>query len=130
MSSQRREIPLRYPELVDAVNCGVFPAERHWLDFKRELYARPPANGASGKTKSPAEVHAELARDLASLAMRSGYLIFGVEEDKTNHTFTAVDMPLTPQLEQTVDQIARDRITPPLLVTPLCWATMQILDTG
>ena len=118
MRPQRRDVPLNYADLLNAVRDGVFPAERHWLDFKRELYQRPQMNGKPAKVKSKSEIHEELARDLASLAVRGGYLIYGVEEDKAAHTFTVVDMPLTMHLDQTVDQVARDLITPPLLVTP------------
>jgi len=118
MNYQQREVPLDYADLLDAVHGGVFPAERHWLDFKRELYARPAANGTPVKAKPKKEVHQELARDLASLAVRGGYLVFGVEEDKASHTFTVVDMPLPAHLDQTVDQVARDFVDPPLLVAP------------
>ncbi|MEU6171304.1 hypothetical protein ABZ832_05195 [Streptantibioticus parmotrematis] len=68
--------------------------------------------------KSKNVTHQELARDLASLAVRSGFLVFGVEEDKEHHTFTVVDMPLPARLDQTVDQVARHLITPALLVAP------------
>ncbi|MGH3182111.1 MAG: AlbA family DNA-binding domain-containing protein, partial [Streptosporangiaceae bacterium] len=118
MNYQQRHVPLDYTGLLNAVHGGEFPAERHWLDFKRELYPRPPANGMPAKAKSKKEVHEELARDLASLAVRGGYLVFGVEEDKASHTFTVVDMPLPAHLDQTVDQVARDFIDPPLLVVP------------
>lgn len=118
MNYQQREVPLDYTRLLDAVNGGEFPAERHWLDFKRELYPRPPANGKPAKPKPKSEVHLEFARDLASLAVRGGYLIFGVEENKASHTFTVTGMPLPAHLDQTVDQVARDLIDPPLLVTP------------
>ena len=118
MSYQQRHVPLNYADLLKAVDNGEFPAERHWLDFKRELYPRPAPAGMPAKPKRHREVHEELARDLASLAVRGGYLVFGVEEDKARHVFSVADMPLTAQLEQTVDQIARDFITPPLLVAP------------
>ena len=118
MNYQQRHVPLNYADLLNAVHGGVFPAERHWLDFKRELYPRPPASGTPAKVKSKNEVHQELARDLASLAVRGGYLVFGVEEDKAGHAFTVVDMPLPAHLDQTVDQVARDLINPPLLVAP------------
>lgn len=118
MNYQQRHVPLDYTGLLDAIHRGEFPAERHWLDFKRELYARPTANGTPAKVKPKREVHEELARDLASLSVRGGYLIFGVEEDKASHTFTVVDMPLPAHLDQTVDQVARDFIDPPLLAAP------------
>ena len=118
MNHQQRHVPLSYADLLNAVDNGEFPAERHWLDFKRELYPRPAPAGTPAKPKPKSEVHQELARDLASLAVRGGYLVFGVEEDKVRHTFSVVDMPLPAQLDQTVDQVARGFITPPLLVTP------------
>ena len=118
MNYQQRDVPLSYTDLLNMIHDDVFPAERHWLDFKRELYTRPAANGTPVKAKPKNEVHQELARDLASMAVRGGYLVFGVEEDKASHTFTVVDMPLPAHLDQTVDQVARDLITPPLLVTP------------
>jgi hypothetical protein len=43
MHRQQREVPLSYTDLHDMINDGVFPAERYWLDFKRELYTRPAA---------------------------------------------------------------------------------------
>lgn len=118
MSYARRAVPLSYIELRDAIANGVFPAERHWIDFKRELYQSPPANGAPSKPKDKKDVHRELARDLASLAVRGGYLVLGVAEDKTRNLFTAHDMPLPAGLDVTIDQVARDQIDPPLLVAP------------
>ena len=76
MNHQQRGVPLSYTDLRNMVDSGVFPAERHWLDFKRELYQRPSANGAPTKPKSKNEAHQELARDLASLAVRGGYLVY------------------------------------------------------
>jgi hypothetical protein len=109
---------------------GVFPAERHWLDFKRELYPGPPPASKPSKSKSRDEVHDELARDLASLAVYGGVLVFGVEEDKVNHVFTTVDMPLPAQLDQTIDQVARARITPPLYVAPTLLGNPALPGSG
>jgi hypothetical protein len=131
MNYPPREVPLHYADLRDAVNNGVFPAERHWIDFKRELYPAPqPPGGPQWKPKSNAAVHEELARDLASLGPQGGFLIFGVDEDKARHTFTVVDMPLPVQLDQTIDQIARDRITPPLTAIPTPIPNPNKPDTG
>ena len=130
MNYQRRHVPLDYTELLNSVYGGEFPAERHWLDFKRELYPRPPANGAPTKAKPKREVHEELARDLASLAVRGGYLVFGVEEDKAAHTFTVVNIPLPAHLDQTVNQVARDFIDPPLLVAPTLLISPGSLGDG
>jgi hypothetical protein len=118
VTTVQRIVPLAYVELAEAIASGVFPAERYWIDFKRELYPSPAPAGTPSKPKSRNEVHDELARDLASFAVRGGYLVFGVEEDKTNHVFRICDMPLPAQLDQTIDQVARDRITPPLYVAP------------
>lgn len=112
-----RIVPQTYDGLRDAIDNAALPHERHWLDYKRELYP-VPIPGVSTKPKSKKDLHLELARDMASLAERGGYLIYGVNEDKANHTFTVVDMPLPAHLDQTIDQVARDLITPPLMVTP------------
>jgi hypothetical protein len=53
MNYQQRHVPLDYTGLLDAIHGGEFPAERRWLDFKRELYTRPMANGAPVKERGP-----------------------------------------------------------------------------
>lgn len=117
MTSPGREIPTTHAELVDAIANKVFPHERSWLDFKEMLYPpAPPVGGKPQKTKD--EVHEELARDLASMAVRGGTLIYGVHEDKQNHSFTVAEMDLPAHLDQTIDQVGRARVTPPLYVTP------------
>lgn len=115
MSSSARQVPTKHTELTKAVANDVFPDERHWLDFKELLYPPPRA---SGKSKTRKEVHLELARDIASLAVRGGYLVFGVREDKQSHTFSVVEMELPVGLDQTVDQVAHDLITPDVDVIP------------
>lgn len=117
MTSPGREVPTAHAKLVDAITNKVFPNERFWLDFKEMLYPpAPPAGRKPQKTKD--EVHEELARDLASMAVRGGTLVYGVHEDKNNHDFTVAEMELPAHLDQTIDQVARARITPPLYVTP------------
>ena len=107
-----RAVPLTYAELKADIEGGVYPHERSWIDFKRRLY---PENGdAAARDK----VSQELARDMASMAERGGFLIYGVKEDKARHTFTVDEMPLPVGLHETVDAVARDRITPPLTVVP------------
>jgi hypothetical protein len=116
MTSPARQIPTNYGDLVAAITNGVFPHERHWLDFKEMLYQ--PQQAGRRPPKSRDDVHEELARDLASLAIRGGFLVYGVHEDKQNHIFTVVEMDLPTQLDQTIDQVARARITPALYVIP------------
>jgi hypothetical protein len=113
MARPQRDIPLDYARLLKAIHDGGSRLSATGL----KLYQRSP-NGMTANAKPKREVHEELARDLASLAVRGGYLIFGVEEDKASHDFTVTDLPLPAHLDQTVDQVARDLITPPLLVTP------------
>jgi hypothetical protein len=55
---------------------------------------------------------------MASLAVQGGFLVYGVKEDKVKHLFTVDEMDLTVGLHETVDAIARSRITPPLAVVP------------
>ena len=52
------------------------------------------------------------------MAELGGFLVYGVREDKADHTFIVDEMPLPVGLHETVDAIARDRITPPLTVVP------------
>jgi hypothetical protein len=47
-----------------------------------------------------------------------GFLIYGVKEDKVKHLFTVDEMHLTVGLHETVEAIARNRITPPLTIVP------------
>jgi hypothetical protein len=112
MATRMRAVPLTCAELTAAIEGGVYPHERSWIDFKRRLY---PENGdAAARDK----VSQELARDMASMAECGGYLIYGVKENKVRHTFTVDEMPLPVGLHETVDAVARDRITPPLAVVP------------
>lgn len=106
-------IPLIYAELVNAIDAGVFPWERNWIDFKRRLYPENPTD-RGGRTK----VSAELAKDMASMAVHGGYLVYGVGEDKAKHTFHVDEIPLEVGLHETVDAVARSRITPALYVVP------------
>jgi hypothetical protein len=85
-------------------------------DFKRRLY--PEAGGTPGGAARE-KVSAELARDMASMAEAGGFLVFGVKEDKSQHTFEVDEMDLPVGLHETVDAVARDRITPPLTVNPV-----------
>ena len=109
-------IPLDYAELKALISSGVYPAERDWLEFKEHLSPTAPA-GKPTKTKTPSEVFNELARDLASLAVSGGYLIYGVHEDKTTHVFSVVDTELPPNLDHQMVS-AGHRVSPRLEVEP------------
>lgn len=110
-----RSVPLTYAGLVDAIGAGVYPRERSWIDFKRRLFP----DGADA-TDGSARVRAseELAKDMASLAVVGGYLVYGVKEDKVRHHFTVDEMHLPVGLHETVEAIALSRITPSLAVVP------------
>jgi hypothetical protein len=51
-----RAVPLAYTELAEAIGSGVFPAERHWIDLKKQLYPSPPPAGGPSKPKPTNEV--------------------------------------------------------------------------
>ena len=110
-----RSVPLTYRELADAIQAGVYPRERSWIDFKRRLYPEGD-DAADGAARE--KVSQELARDMASMAELGGFLVYGVKEDKAKHAFTVDEMSLPVGLHETVDAVARDRITPPLTVVP------------
>lgn len=59
---------------------------------------------------------------MASIAVRGGFLLIGVEEDKAAHTFSVVDVDLHAGIAETIDSVARSRITPPLAVVPTALA--------
>jgi hypothetical protein len=96
------------------VTARAFPHERQWIDFKRRLYPGGGQPAAQARDK----VSQELTRDLASMAEAGGFLVYGVKEDKAGHSFTPDEMNLPVGLHETVDAVARDRITPPLNVIP------------
>ena len=88
MATPMRAVPTTYTELAAAIDGGVYPHERNWIDFKRRLY--PEKGNAAARDK----VSTELARDMDSMAEVGGFLIYGVKENKINHTFTVDEMPL------------------------------------
>jgi hypothetical protein len=122
MSDLLRNVPTTYQELADALDKGVFPDERYWIDFKRQLYPTPGPDGKNTQGERR-KAHVEIARDLASMATRGGYLVLGVAEDKstTPPAFSPYPMPLPPGIKDDLDRVARDRVTPPLYVevTPM-----------
>jgi hypothetical protein len=108
-----RSVPLSYTELSAAITAGAYPWERAWIDFKRRLYPDNPADQAGR-----ARASLELAKDMASMAIHGGFLVYGVSEDKAKHLFRVDPMKLPVGLHETVDEVARSRITPQLLVSP------------
>ena len=110
-----RSVPLTYVALAEAISAGVYPHERTWIEFKKRLFPEGP-DAADGSAR--ARVSEELARDMASLAVLGGFLVYGVKEDKVKHLFTVDEMHLAVGLHETVEAIARSRITPPLAVVP------------
>ena len=110
-----RAVPLIYAGLADSIAAGAFPHERTWIEFKRRLFPEG-AEAADGAVR--AKVSEELAKDMASLAVLGGFMVYGVKEDKAKHLFTADEMHLTVGLHETVETIARNRITPPLTIVP------------
>ncbi len=116
MSLQQRLFPLDYGALDTTLNAATLPDERHWIDYKRQLYPTPKAGTLSQGERRKA--HVEAGRDMASMAVRGGYLVYGVAEDKINHTFAAHPIDLPVGIAETIDQVARDLVTPPLLVMP------------
>jgi hypothetical protein len=122
-----RSVPLTYHELAAALQAGVFPRERSWIDFKRRLY---PEGADAGDGPARERASLELAKDLASMAVLGGYLVYGVKEDKARHLFEVDDMQLPAGLHETVDAVARDRITPPLSVVPTLAPNPETNTTG
>jgi hypothetical protein len=108
-----RSVPLTYAGLADAIATGVFPHERTWIDFKRRLFPEG-ADAAAGRARASEE----LAKDMASMAVHGGFLVYGVKEDKVKHLFTVDEMSLEVGLHETVEAIAHNRITPSLAVVP------------
>ena len=122
-----RSVPLIYRELADAIQAGLYPQERTWIDFKRRLY---PEGDAAADGTAREKVSQELARDMASMAELGGFLVYGVKEDKVKHSFTVDEMPLPVGLHETVDAVARNRITPPLTVVPTLVGNPEYPTTG
>jgi hypothetical protein len=93
--------PQTEAELLQAYNEGMLE-ERNWCDLKREVENTKSANK-------------ELARDLASFAIDGGTLIIGLDEAEPGGS------PLHPvllaNLAERVEQIALNRIDPPLTVS-------------
>jgi Putative DNA-binding domain len=96
-----RWTPGGWSDVVEAAAGGLLD-ESHWVDLKQELPA--------GKRTA----NAELAQDLASFAVDGGLLVIGVE-DHNSRAGKVCGVELA-KLADRVDQVARDKARPPLVV--------------
>lgn len=101
MSTSAAWQPTTETEIAEAIRLGDLKENRH-LDVKREL-----GSGDSSRK--------ETARDLASLAIAGGVLLIGVDEPVKDQ-FSLAPIDLTGEAER-LEQIAANRIDPPVLVT-------------
>jgi Putative DNA-binding domain len=96
-----RWTPTAWSDVVEAAAGGLLD-ESHWVDLKQEL----PAGKRTHNT--------ELAQDLASLAVDGGLLVIGVEDhDSRAGKVRGVELA---KLADRVDQVARDKVRPSLVV--------------
>jgi hypothetical protein len=119
MPDVSRSVPVTsYQDLAVALDKGLFPDERHWIDFKRQVYPTPKDPSGKNSQGERQRGHAELARDVASMTARGGFIVYGVGEDKstTPSTFTPCPMPLHPGIKDDIDRAVRDRVTPPVYI--------------
>ncbi|MEU7525464.1 ATP-binding protein [Saccharothrix sp. NPDC042600] len=93
--------PATWADVKEAASGGLLD-ESHWVDLKQEL----PAGKATANT--------DVAKDLASLAVDGGLLVIGVEDHKS-HAGKVLGVELA-GLADRVDQIARDKVRPSLVV--------------
>jgi hypothetical protein len=107
-----------YKRLRLALEQDVYPAERHYLDFKLAVYTPESVDGKTFKGTSKAKAHDSLARNMASFGIRGGHLVYGVQEDKEQHLFQPVETDLPEHIESTIVDVARTRIRPSLDVIP------------
>lgn len=96
-----RWTPARWSDVVEAAAGGLLD-ESHWVDLKQEL----PAGKRTHNT--------ELAQDLASFAVAGGLLVIGVE-DHNSRAGKVCGVELA-KLADRVDQVARDKVRPSLVV--------------
>jgi Schlafen, AlbA_2 len=96
-----RWTPNAWSDVVEAAAGGLLD-ESHWVDLKREL----PAGKRTQNT--------ELAQDLASLAIDGGLLVVGIE-DHNSRAGKVCGVELA-KLADRVDQVARDKVRPSLVV--------------
>jgi hypothetical protein len=98
-----RWTPKAWSDVVDAAAGGLLD-ETHWVDLKQELPA--------GKRRH----NTDLAIDLASLAVDGGMLVIGMEDDD-GRAGNVCGVELA-GLEDRVDDVARGKVRPPLVVHP------------
>lgn len=72
----------------------------------------------------------ELARDLAQFALDGGVLVFGVEEDKADHSFSLTPFEMPDGALERIEQIAQTVCQPPLPVAPRYVASEQTPGAG
>jgi hypothetical protein len=96
-----RWTPSAWSDVVEAAAGGLLD-ESHWADLKQEL----PAGKRTHNT--------ELAQDLASLAVDGGLLVVGIE-DHNSRAGRVCGVELA-GLADRVDQVARDKVRPSLVV--------------
>lgn len=96
-----RWTPDAWSDVVEAAAGGLLD-ESHWVDLKQEL----PAGKRTHNT--------ELAQDLASLAVDGGLLVVGIE-DHNSRAGKVRGVELA-KLADRVDQVARDKVRPSLVV--------------
>jgi hypothetical protein len=96
-----RWTPTAWSDVAEAAAGGLLD-ESHWVDLKQEL----PAGKRTHNT--------ELAQDLASLAVDAGLLVVGIEDhDSRAGKVCGVELA---RLADRVDQVARDKVRPSLVV--------------
>lgn len=92
--------PRTWQDVVDAAAGGLLD-ESPWLDLKRELKSGKPGNN-------------DLAVDAAAMALEGGMLLYDVE-DHDSRAGKVVGVELAGMADR-VDQVARGKIRPPLMV--------------
>jgi len=98
--SKGRWIPTDWAAALDAAAGGLLD-ESHWVDLKQEL--------PRGRTHNTS-----LAEDLAAFAIDGGLLVIGIE-DSNSRAGKVTGVPLG-TLADRIDQVARERVKPPLVV--------------
>lgn len=96
-----RWTPQTEADLQDGIDQGLLE-ESHYLDLKEM-----PGSKAGNR---------EAARDMASFAIDSGTIIYGIAEDKDNHVFSLAPQPLK-GLDEKLESIARSLPDPALTIT-------------
>ncbi|SDU77015.1 Putative DNA-binding domain-containing protein [Jiangella alkaliphila] len=108
--------PATWDDIVAAAAAGLLN-ETHWVELKRAV------------SPTSEEGSLELARDLASLALDGGLLIVGIK-DNGGKAGEVVGTSELEALRDRVDQVARTRVHPPLLVSITTFPHPTELDTG